>query len=282
MFAFDHKYISCVPTVFQVPICQLIFRIPCILKIKWIALFIAPIMSLMPLFCSRESTPNTLCRKAAELSLEYQKHLIKSLAQSERAMSKKYANMQRALEFEDTHSGFYTMVNTSALRMSNTHPKRNRSLKENKDDTVARGFSVGSEPDEPSVGIESVPPPVKPRTLIGELLLCFQLLNDSLGYHIAVSKLSDLAALNYDNLQAVLRRIHDSELRKLEAEHADTPNHVKAEAMKNIQMRLDELARAGSLMKRLVEKDDNWPEKPRTDSSISRPPTVSFIAALYL
>ena len=89
------------------------------------------------------------------------------------------------------------------------------------------------------------PPPVKRQALIEELLLCFQLLNDILGYHLAVSKLSDNAALGYDDLRGALVRIQDQEFRRLEAQHMEAPIYVRAEAVKNLQTRLRELARGG-------------------------------------
>lgn len=41
-------------------------------------------------------------RKAAETSLIYQKHLIESLAKSEKAMEKKHYELKRAIEYQSS------------------------------------------------------------------------------------------------------------------------------------------------------------------------------------
>ena len=52
-------------------------------------------------------------RKAEQSSLVYQKHLIESLARSERDMKRNFINMQRALEYEALDREFYSTMNKS-------------------------------------------------------------------------------------------------------------------------------------------------------------------------
>tara|TARA_R110002060_G_scaffold17775_1_gene24620 strand:- start:89 stop:280 length:192 start_codon:yes stop_codon:yes gene_type:complete len=51
--------------------------------------------------------------------------------------------------------------------------------------------------------------------------------------------------LGYDDLRGALARIQDQEFRRLEAQHMEAPIYVRAEAVKNLQTRLRELARGG-------------------------------------
>ncbi|KAK0105889.1 hypothetical protein ONS95_004402 [Cadophora gregata] len=202
-------------------------------------------------------------RKAAQSSLIYQKHVIENLARSERDMNRRYINMQRALEFEAIDRDFYSTMNSS-VHVSTSREIRADSAFMAKPTSIKRSVPIEAEAKSPLAEIIDNPPAVKPRTLVGELLLCFQLLNDILGYHMAVSKLSDLSASGYDDLRGALCRVHDKELKKMEAQHADAPIYVRAEAAKNLQTRLRELVRAGLLAKRETDlKEDlgTAPEK---------------------
>ena len=90
-------------------------------------------------------------------------------------------------------------------------------------------------------------PAIKHQTLIGELLLCFQLLNDVLGHHLAASKLSELSSLGYEQLRLTLERIYTEEINRLSENFANASKDAKAEAVENLEARLKELARAGIL-----------------------------------
>ncbi|KAH7390104.1 synaptobrevin-domain-containing protein [Cadophora sp. MPI-SDFR-AT-0126] len=188
-------------------------------------------------------------RKAAHFSLLYQKQVIENLARSERDMNRKYINMQRALEFDAIDRDFYSTMNSSVHKTTFSKTPVDSDIMA-KTTSVNRSFPPDAEPKSLSTETIDTPPPVKPRTLIGELLLCFQLLNDILGYHMAVSQLSDIVALGYDDLRGALCRVQDQEFKKLEAQHASASVYMKAEAAKNLQIRLRELARAGFLTKR--------------------------------
>ncbi|TVY32320.1 hypothetical protein LOCC1_G007871 [Lachnellula occidentalis] len=145
-------------------------------------------------------------RKAADSSFAYQKHLIESLARSEQETKRKYHALQMAIESENSEKG------PNAFIRSLVHV------------TGARGMDTMSQSSEtPAI------PAVKHQTLIGELLLCFQLLNDVLGHHLAVSTLSELSSLGYEQLRLT------------------ASSHAKTEAVKNLEARLKELARADIL-----------------------------------
>ena len=218
------------------------------LRIMSPSLFFSPFT--MVLDCS-----DAWASKSEQSSLMYQKHLIESLARSERDMKRKFLNMQRVLEYEALDRDFYSTMNHSVhIRTSRDVPTSGNFTPNQT--SVDRSLPRHVVPK--SLSFETIdPPPVKPRALIGELLLCFQLLNDILGYHLAVSKLSDIAALGYDDLRGALVRVHDQEFRRMEAQHMETPIYVRAEAVKNLQIRLRELARAGFLTKReTASKED--------------------------
>lgn len=113
-----------------------------------------------------------------------------------------------------------------------------------------------------------LPPAVRPKTLIGELLLCFQLLNDILGYHVAVTQPSALSSTGYYELQKALEKVQLVELKRLGNEFANATLYTKAEAARNLHTRLKELAKVGYLAQRDMREDllDNRvpgpPERP--------------------
>jgi hypothetical protein len=145
-------------------------------------------------------------------------------------MKQKYYYLQMAIENQSSRPSFSAAINTSV------------------EVTTTRGL------DELPQRLEPVNPPVvKPQTLIWELLLCFQLLNDLLGYHMAVTKLSELSSLGYEKLRVALEETHHAEMKRLDAEYVDAPVYLKAEAAQDLHTRLRELARAGYLGQRFHE-----------------------------
>jgi hypothetical protein len=180
---------------------------------------------------SDDHASHTPCSKAAESSLAYQHQVIENLVRSERAMKRRYHDLHNAIEFAQPRDVFSATINTSV------HIATDRGI------------------DDFSPQYPEPPPTVKPRTLVGELLLCFQLLNDLLGYHLAITNYSDISSHGYDNLRSALEKIQAAEQKRLEEEYSDAHIYVKAEAAKNVKTRLRELAKAGYLKKRIIEQD---------------------------
>jgi hypothetical protein len=78
--------------------------------------------------------------------------------------------------------------------------------------------------------------------------LCFHLLNDLLGHHVAVTKSSELSWLTQ-----TLERAQKMEMKRLEVNFHEASPELKAEAARNLHARLRELARVGYLKKRVLE-----------------------------
>lgn len=146
-------------------------------------------------------------------------------------MKRKYYSLAMAIEDQRPPPAF----NTTTINMS-------------AEVMTARGIADSPQHLEPAS-----PPVVKPRTLIGELLLCFQLLNDIVGYHMAVMEYTELSVMGYSDLRIALEKIQLAELKRLEAEYGDTSIYIKSEAAQNLHTRLRELARAGYLEQRVHE-----------------------------
>jgi hypothetical protein len=168
--------------------------------------------------------------KAADASIAYQEHLIETLKHSLKDTNYRYLSLQRAIEGEKAEPVLNAFINTSVHI------------------TEARDMGIMSQSANDSEA--SVTPVVHHRTVIGELLLCFQLLNDVLGYHMAISNLSKLSSMGYNQLRVTLEKIHVEELSKLKEDFRDDPIQIKAEAAQNLETRLKELARAGYLKER--------------------------------
>lgn len=67
---------------------------------------------------------------------------------------------------------------------------------------------------------------------------------------MATSNLSRLSSLGLEQLRDTLDEFHAKKLNALREKFDNTPAHVKAEAAKNLELRLKELARVGHLKKR--------------------------------
>ncbi|TVY14541.1 hypothetical protein LARI1_G007302 [Lachnellula arida] len=187
-------------------------------------------------------------RKAADSSFAYQKHLIESLARSEQETKRRYHALQMAIESEKSERGLNAFISTSV------HV------------TGASGMDTMSQPSEtPAV------PAIKHETLVGEILLCFQLLNDVLGNNLAVSTLSELSSLGYEHLRLTLERIHTEEINQLNEDFANASNHAKAEAVKNLEARLKELVRAGILKGQKQEENTTEGNQNTTETSVPQP-----------
>lgn len=182
----------------------------------------------------------TFLRKAADSSFAYQKHLIESLARSEQETKHRYLALQKAIEDQKTGPVLNAFMNTSVQI------------------TGTKDMGIMSPPTDAEV---PTTPVVHDRTIVGELLLCFQLLNDVLGYHMAISNLSKLSSMGYDQLRITLEKIHKKELNTLKEEFSAAPTYIKAEAAQNLENRLRELARAGYLKERKPA--------PREDASVT-------------
>jgi hypothetical protein len=149
-------------------------------------------------------------------------------------MKQRYHSLQVAIEYQDPPPAFDAYFSKASVEFS-----------------TSRGFD---NPPTPQYVEPASPPLVKPRTLVGELLLCFQLLSDLLGYHVAVTKCSELSSLGYDELREMVEKVKATEMRRLEADFGNAPIYTKAEAAQNLHTRLRELARVGYLKKRLHEE----------------------------
>jgi hypothetical protein len=90
-------------------------------------------------------------------------------------------------------------------------------------------------------------PIVRYDTRIGELLLCFRLLNHLLAYNATIGKEGDLPSPEYDELRSLIERIQGSDIKHLEADYVYAHPKVQEEAAKNVQDRLRELTEAASL-----------------------------------
>lgn len=130
-------------------------------------------------------------------------------------MKHKYYSLQMAIENQSPPPPFNAAINTS----------------------VEMPTSRGIDKSPQHLEVAS-PPVVKPRTLIRELLLCFQLLNDLLGHHVAVTKCSEVSFLGYEELRIALENIQRVEMKRLEAEYGDALIYIKVEAARNLHTRL--------------------------------------------
>jgi hypothetical protein len=170
--------------------------------------WVCPISVLEPMFL-------TSCSKETKSSLAYHQELIKSFARSERAMQRKYDSLQAASESQS----FPQMSSMNAV----TLPQ----------------LSVTKELDASSNDLEELSAPsVRPRTLIGELLLCFQLLHDLLNHHQTIRVYSTASIRNYDQLRLALTRIQIDEENQLTVEHGGAQNYDRAKAVQSLQTRL--------------------------------------------
>jgi hypothetical protein len=164
--------------------------------------------------------------KLAESSLAYQQHLIESLARSERTTKRNYLALQKAIEDGETQQTIHTTINT-AVQITTTE-------------------RVTDLPHEAARGLEPNAPIVRYDTRIGELLLCFQLLNHLLAYHSTARKEGDLPAPEYDELRSLIGKIQGSDIKHLEAEYVYAHAKIQEEAAKNVHDRLRELTEATS------------------------------------
>lgn len=180
-----------------------------------------------------------------ESSFEYQKHLIESLARSERATRRKYYELQMAIEGRGTDEDFDVVISTSSVT-----PTRVRDL-----ETPENHSSE-----------------LKNKLLIGELLLCFQLLNELLRSHMAISKDTEGSPTIYKEFNSHLEKLNQTELQRLKKEHGDTSMFMMVAAARNLQTRLGELVNAsGSVTKRAVIGTNGQMEQPRLSMENSRP-----------
>lgn len=168
----------------------------------------------------------------------YQQHLIESMARSEREMKRRCLSLQNAIEYQNEERGFNPMINTAV------HIDGGQDL----------SHTSGRQP--------RTTPFAKPRVLIGELLLSFQLLNDILGYHLAITEQSELSSLGYDELRTILSKIHTAEIQRLKAEYSSTSDNAKAEALQSLRTRLGELARSG-----LLTKGERYPSESKSKAN---------------
>ena len=129
--------------------------------------------------------------------------------------------------------------------------------------TTTRGL------DDPPRSLENAShPQVKARNLVGELLLCFRLLNDLLGYHMAVTRLTELSSMGYDKLRSALEETLQSQTSQSRTDFMDAPIDVKIEAVENLYTRLREIARIGYLNQRKQERFEGK-DSPRPTQSYS-------------
>ena len=182
-------------------------------------------------------------RKLAQSSLAYQQHLIESLARSERTTKRNYVALQKAIEDGETQSIIHTTINT-AVQITTTE-------------------KITDPPHEAGRGLELSAPIVKYDTRIGELLLCFQLLNHLLAYHATARKEGDLPTLGYDELRNLIEKTQGSDIKDLEAEYVYAHAKVQEEAAKNVQDRLRELTKSASLKGRSYKPAPPPPEIER-------------------
>jgi hypothetical protein len=181
--------------------------------------------------------------KLAQSSLAYQQHLIESLARSERTTKRNYVALQKAIEDSETQSIIHTTINTAVQ--------------------IATTEKITDPPHEAGRGLELSAPIVKYDTRIGELLLCFQLLNHLLAYHATARKEGDLPTPGYDELRSLIEKTQGSDIKDLEAEYVYAHAKVQEEAAKNVQDRLRELTEAASLSGRSYKPTPPRPETER-------------------
>jgi hypothetical protein len=202
--------------------------------------------------------------KLAESSLAYQQHLIESLARLERTTKRNYLALQKAIEDGETQQIIHTTINTAAQIT-----------------TIER---VTDPPHEAARGLEQNAPMVRYDTRIGELLLCFQLLNHLLAYHATVRNEGDLPTPGYDELRSLIEKIQGSDIKPLEAEYVYAHAKVQEEAAKNVQDRLRELTEAASLSGRSYKPTPPRPETERPKmkgamrGSVSEPRSQQSVA----
>jgi hypothetical protein len=106
---------------------------------------------------------------------------------------------------------------------------------------------VTDPPYEAARDLEPNVPILRYDTRIGELLLCFQLLNHLLAYHASARKEGDLPTPGYDELRSLIEKIQGSDIKHLEADYVYAHAKVQEEAAKNVQDRLRGLTEAASL-----------------------------------
>lgn len=112
------------------------------------------------------------CLLSCSQSAEYQKYIIESLARSERAMKKKYYALQHAIESQISQPSWSNPTISTMVHV-----------------TSSRGITSTAASTTPDARVpDESPPVIRPQTLVAELLLCFQLLNDLLGYQMLVMR----------------------------------------------------------------------------------------------
>jgi hypothetical protein len=180
-------------------------------------------------------------RKATSATLGYQKYAIEGLARSARAADLKYHELQRTIKaasgqdhdlshFENL-SRATTFVAQSAASSSHEEGILNRSFTST-DQQVEKHDDLAPKPDS--------------KPLIGELILCFNLVHNLLSYHLGAAANSAMYK-NYLTLRRAVETAHETELEFLEKQYGDTAYVIGAEAARNallLQKRLRELARA--------------------------------------
>ena len=188
-------------------------------------------------------------------------------------MKQRYYSLQMTIDNQSTPSIFNTFAAASVSISAATQ---------------SRGIDDFRSPSPlPQYQKTPTPPPVvKTKTLVGELLLCFHLLNDLLGHHVAVTKSSELSLLTQ-----TLERVQKMEMKSLEVEFYEASPELKAEAARNLQARLRELARVGYLKWRVLEDaigiaDDTRSEPESSDirpieGSVSSAPRPGVMKSEY-
>jgi hypothetical protein len=175
--------------------------------------------------------------------LDYQKDAIESLARSAHAADIKYQVLQTAIKAtalkqkQSALTDNFSRASTIVVRTVTVdeHEPQNRDT--SFDSMASHKESAGSEK---TTEVDSKP-------LIGELILCFNLVHNLLGYHIGVATNTAMYK-SYLTLRRALESAHETELDSREGQYGDTAYAIAAEAAKNallLQRRLRELARHG-------------------------------------
>lgn len=164
-------------------------------------------------------------------------------------MKQKYYALQNAIEAQQTPQA--PVLN--ATDNTAVHVTRSRGL-ENESPTDG-AFSIATRREK-----QDLPPNIKPQTLIAELLLCFQLLNDLLGYQMLVmqGEVENRLTSQHDEILNAVRigvRLYDN-----------APPHEKAEAAQNVQLRVREIIRNRYLKPRMIEAPSRKEEKTSADT----------------
>ncbi|KAG9233068.1 hypothetical protein BJ875DRAFT_496955 [Amylocarpus encephaloides] len=159
-------------------------------------------------------------KKEVESSFEYQRQLIESLARSERVTRRRYEALQQALEGRE--KGIDGMG-----------------------PFITANVDISASPGLDGEDHKAIPPA---DTSIGELLLSFQLLNE-------VLESQGSGTTSYENLRLELDKFHRSEIRRLQGLHGGSAQYVQAEAGRNVQARLQQLARGGCLQESRPQED---------------------------